>query len=92
MRKGIIYEDNEVRQLAKDGIVSSLIARWVAENTNIEDFHNEAEDLLNGIPTEELRYFCGRTIRSFTYGSTPLDILTQVEDYHSLATTARNTS
>ena len=85
-----MYSDDEIKQLTKDAIVSALSQRWLAQHTNLEDFYDEAEQLLEDIPTDVLRYFCGETIRSFAYGRQPLDILTQVKDYHSSRRTAKN--
>lgn len=81
----IFYPDEEIRRLVKESLVTALSQRWLAQRTNYEDFYDEAEELIKDIDTDILRYFCSETIRSFSYGRKPIDILTQVENFRSSA-------
>jgi len=69
------YLDDEIKQLAKEAIVTALTQRWLAQHTNLEDFYQQAEYLLEDIPIRTLRYFYAETIRSFTYGRKPFQSL-----------------
>ena len=86
---GILYSDDEIRGLAKSGVLSALMARFIEKNCHLNLFNEEADMLIKDIPSDVLRYFCGNTIRSFAYGCTPIDILTQIEEYRRLATSTK---
>lgn len=85
-----LFSDKEIKRLAREGVTMALIHRAVLEEHPIKEFFDRAREIIDRVPVNTLREFCANTINSFTYGQTPLDILTQIE-IHGFDTTARDT-
>ena len=81
------YTDKQVYDLAKGGVVSALIARYVTSHVDVQTFHKQAEEILKDVPYDVLRDICGEVIRSFGYGREPTDVLTLIELYDSSTST-----